>query len=457
MKQKIVILGAGESGVGAAILAASMEQYDVFVSDCGNIKKEYEEELLRHKIPYEKNKHSENIILSANKIVKSPGIPDNIPLLNKARHKGISVISEIQFAYWYASGKIIAITGTNGKTTTANLTYHLLKKAGYDVGLAGNVGNSFARMVAEEPHMYYVLEISSFQLDGITDFKSDIAVILNITPDHLDRYGSMEKYIASKFRITQNLSSKQTFIYFSDNIHIKKEIKKRNIEASMFAISLTDRMSKGSYMVDDHIIFKLNAHEPVTKIPVSDISLIGKHNLINSMAASMSALFLGAKLKDIITGLRTFQTVPHRLEVVEVISGIRFINDSKATNVDSVFYALDGIDNNIIWIAGGIDKGNDYDQLDDLVAKKVKTLICLGKDNDKLIEHFQGFIHSIYSSRSMEEAVQSATENASPGDVILLSPACASFDLFDNYEERGEAFRMAAKKIKYGFNTINEG
>lgn len=359
----------------------------------------------------------------------------------KAVKKGIPVISEIEFAYRHIdrSKKIIAITGTNGKTTTTLLTHHLCKSCGYKSALGGNIGHSFARLAVDDTYDYYVLEVSSFQLDGIDTFKPDVAILLNITPDHLDRYDyQFEKYVSSKFRIIRNMGKEEVLIYFSDNQPIAQELNRRSVEASLFAISLLQPIQKGGYLDQDHLVF--NFHEDTKKIPTSEVTLIGKHNMINTIAAVLSLMHIGAPLQRIVKGLKSFVNAPHRLEEVAEINGIRYVNDSKATNTDAVFYALEGLDQPIVWIAGGVDKGNDYSSLDKLVKKKVKALVCLGKDNKKLMRHYGKKVPAV-STANLFEAVSEATAFAEKGDIVLISPACASFDLFKSYEDRGDQFR----------------
>ncbi len=450
MKERIVILGGGESGVGAAILA-QQKGYDVFLSDGGSLAAERRRTLKSHKIDFEEGEHTEELILSASLVVKSPGIPDSAPLIQKIVAKGIAVISEIEFAYRFIDkAKVIAITGTNGKTTTSLLTYHLLKTAGYKVALGGNIGRSLAALVAEGGFHYYVVEVSSFQLDGIVNFRPDVAVLLNITPDHLDRYeNNFNKYVTSKFKIIENLTNEQAFVYCADSEPVTEEVSRRKIEASMFAMSASNNEKLSAYLKDEHLIFNYQfmQDEKHYQIPLSEISLIGKHNMVNSMAAVLSALCLEVPIEKVLKGLKNFKNAPHRLEFVKEIDGAAYINDSKATNVDSVFYALDGVKGDIIWIAGGIDKGNDYSQIEKLVKKKVKALICMGKDNEALVKYFNGKIDKIAEVDSAKRAVFQAHEWAKNGDVVLLSPACASFDLFSNYEDRGDKFKRAVSKL----------
>ncbi|MEQ8627209.1 UDP-N-acetylmuramoyl-L-alanine--D-glutamate ligase [Ekhidna sp.] len=456
MNESIVILGGGESGVGAAILARQ-KGYDVFLSDGGNLAPDRRRALKSQKIDFEEGGHSEELIMDASLVVKSPGIPDSASLVQKIVSKDIPVISEIEFAYRFIDkAKVIAITGTNGKTTTSMLTYHLLKTAGYKVALGGNVGKSLAGLVAEGGYHYYVVEVSSFQLDGIQNFRPDVAVLLNITPDHLDRYEyNFNKYVTSKFRIVENLTNEQAFIYCADSEPVTEEISRRKIEASMFAMSASNNNKLSAYLKEEHLIFnfqfKKNSAE--YKIPVSEISLIGKHNMVNSMAAVLSALCMEVPMEKILKGLKSFKNAPHRLEFVEEIDGAAYINDSKATNVDSVYYALDGVKGDIIWIAGGIDKGNDYKQIEKLVEKKVKGLICMGKDNSALTEFFGSKLDRIAEVDSVKKAIHQAHEWAGEGDVVLLSPACASFDLFGNYEDRGDKFKRAVNKLAKTLKT----
>jgi len=445
MKEKIVILGAGESGTGAALLAKA-KGYDVFVSDSGPIKDKYKADLNSEKIAFEENGHSGEKIMDARLIVKSPGIPEKAWIMQQVAQVNIPVIDEIEYAFRHTDAKIIAVTGTNGKTTTTLLTYHLLKKAGYNVGLAGNVGFSMARQVAREHFDWYVLEISSYQLDGTETFKPEIGILLNITPDHLDRYDyTMQNYVNSKFQLIENMTRQEYFIYYADDEVITKEITTRSVVPQQVPISLqaaakTDVRFNGSEMT-------FNLKEKFT-IAQSETTLKGPHNLINTMAAVTAAYLAGAGLNAIRSGLKTFVNAPHRLESVGVIKGVEFINDSKATNVDSVVYALGSYDRPLVWIAGGIDKGNDYNLIRDTVRKKVRALICLGKDNDKLKKAFGDTVPVIKETQSVKELVRMSLELARSGDVVLLSPACASFDLFRNYEDRGDQFREAVKELK---------
>lgn len=457
MDSRIVILGGGESGVGAAILA-KQKGYEVFLSDGGDIAATRRRALKSHDIDFEEQRHSEELILNADLVVKSPGIPDKAPMIQKLIAYSIPVISEIEFAYRFINkAKVIAITGTNGKTTTSLLTYHLLKTAGYKVALGGNIGHSLAALVAEGGYHYYVVEVSSFQLDGIVNFRPDIAVLLNITPDHLDRYDyNFDNYIKSKFRIVENLTQEEAFIYCADCPPVTEEMNRRKVESSMFAISASKNEKLNAYLEDDHLIFNFEYKDKGEnhRIPLSEISLIGKHNMVNSMAAVISSLCMNVPIGKILKGLKTFKNAPHRLEFVEDINGIGFINDSKATNVDSVYYALDGVKKEIVWIAGGIDKGNDYDQIEPLVKEKVKGIVCLGKDNTGLTSYFTTKVELIAEVDSTEEAVKQAYDWANEGDAVLLSPACASFDLFDNYEDRGDKFKKAVKRFKKNIKEI---
>jgi UDP-N-acetylmuramoylalanine--D-glutamate ligase len=436
--KNIVILGAGESGVGAALLAQH-KGLNVFVSDGGVLKERYRKDLSAAGIEFEEGKHTVKQILEADLIIKSPGIADKVDIVKKAREKGIEIIDEIEFASRYTKAKTIAITGTNGKTTTTLLTYHLLKEAGYNVGLAGNVGHSFARQVIKDNFDIYVLEVSSFQIDGMNTFK----------PDHLDRYDySFQKYVNSKFRIIEQMTHEECFIYFADKGPIEEELARRNVEASLFAISLVENVKNGAFLDEDHLVFNIESKKKSQKVPVNQVSLIGKHNMVNSMAAVLTTLTMEAPMEKVVKALKTFKNAPHRLEKVATIDDVLFINDSKATNVDSVYFALEGIEAPIVWIAGGLDKGNDYDRIEALVKDKVKALICLGKDNTKLTDYFTGKVATIRQTRSVNDAARWGADLSAPGDVVLLSPACASFDLFRNYEDRGEQFKDAVVQLK---------
>jgi UDP-N-acetylmuramoylalanine--D-glutamate ligase len=445
MKERIAILGGGESGTGAALLAKN-KSFEVFVSDQGVIKDKYKTELQQNDIEFEEGTHSVDKILNASLIIKSPGIPDKAEIIKKSKAAGITIIDEIEFAARYINGKIIAITGTNGKTTTTLLTYHLLKSAGFNVALAGNVGQSLARQVAHEQHDWYVIEMSSFQLDGIRTFKPAIGILLNITPDHLDRYEyTMQNYVNSKFQLIKNMGKAQHFIYYADDDVIAKEIASRKIEASMLPVSLKANSSVPVHYDGSGMAFGL---DKVFSIKQSETTLNGPHNLINTMAAVSAAYLAGVDLASINEGLKTFKNAPHRLELVATIKGVEFINDSKATNVDSVVYALGSYDKPLVWIAGGVDKGNDYNLIKEQVKQKVRTLICLGKENDKLKKAFGDVVSTIKETQSVHELVRIALQEAQKGDVVLLSPACASFDLFKNYEDRGDQFRVAVLDLK---------
>ncbi len=443
----IVILGAAESGVGAAILAKE-KGFDVFVSDNGKIKDQYKTMLVENNIEFEEEHHSEEKILEATEIIKSPGIRSDAPLVVKLLSLGTPVISDLEFAARYANAKLICITGSNGKTTTTLLTYHILKQAGLNVGLAGNVGKSFALQVAHNNYDYYVLEISNFQLDHMYDFKADIAILLNITPDHLDRYEyKFQNYINSKFRISQNMQSSDTFIYCSDDEVLIDEIGKRKIFAEKVAYTVTDDSTKQAYLKEDTIYVNLLEKDRFS-VSVGEMQLRGKHNYGNSMAAMLAARAVDIKNDKIRESLISFQNVEHRLEKVPfTVKGVEFINDSKATNVNSVWYALDSMKSNVIWIAGGTDKGNDYSELYALAKEKVKALVCLGLDNEKLKQSFGDKVPTVVETRSMKDAVLKSFELASPGDVVLLSPACASFDLFKNYEDRGIKFKEEVRNL----------
>jgi UDP-N-acetylmuramoylalanine--D-glutamate ligase len=445
MSKRIVILGAAESGVGAAILARK-QGFDVFVSDLGTIKEKYKKELTDRQFDFEEGIHSEDKILNADLVIKSPGIPDKAPLIKKLKGKNIPVISEIEFAGRYTSAKKICITGSNGKTTTTLLTYHMLKKAGYNVGLAGNVGQSLAWQVAEQQFDYYVIELSSFQLDGMVDFKAEIAVLLNITPDHLDRYEyKMQNYVDSKFRIAQNQTAEDVFIWCSDDPVLKDEMNKREITARCAAFSLGLPPAEGAGIIENNVI--INWKQNTFTMSILDIALQGNHNTYNSMAAGISGMAVNIRNETIRESLSDFKGVEHRLERFLKVHGIEFINDSKATNINSTWYALESMTQPTVWIVGGIDKGNDYGQLTELVKKKVKAIVCLGVDNSKILEAFKHIGIDMVETQSMQDAVRSAYFLAKNGDTVLLSPACASFDLFENYEDRGHQFKIAVKEL----------
>ncbi len=443
--KKIVVLGAGESGIGAAILARK-HGMETWVSDMGKIKPKYLEMLKKEAIPFEEGTHSEDIILNADEVIKSPGIPEKAPLIKKLKEKNIPVISEIEFASRYTNAKLICITGSNGKTTTTLLTYHIFKKAGLNVGLAGNVGKSFAYQVATENFDYYVIELSSFQLDDMYKFKADVSVLLNITPDHLDRYNyNLQEYVDSKFRIVQNQTSNDSFIYNMDDEITSKEVAKRNIPAKKYPFSITQVVEEGASLQNQEIV--LNVNKSQLTMPANRLSLPGKHNIYNSMAAGIAAKVMDIRKDSIRESLADFQNIEHRLEFVATIHGVEFINDSKATNVNSAWYALESMSRPVVWIVGGTDKGNDYNILKDLVKDKVHTIICLGKDNRKIISAFSTVVPFITEATTAKEAVMKASKASKQGDTVLLSPACASFDLFENYEDRGNQFKEAVRSL----------
>jgi UDP-N-acetylmuramoylalanine--D-glutamate ligase len=449
MNKRVVVLGSGESGVGSAILA-KQKGFDVFVSDKGLIKEKYKTQLLEENILYEEGIHTEEKILNAYEVIKSPGIPDKADMVQKLKAKNIPVISEIEFASRYTTAKTICITGSNGKTTATLLTYHILKKAGYKVGLGGNVGKSFALQVARENYEYYVLELSSFQLDGMYNFTADIAVMLNITPDHLDRYDyKFENYAASKFRIVQNQNSQNYFVYNTDDEAITGYMKEHKINSTLVPFSIKQTIDgDGAFLNGSQITinYKPNQTKPLI-MTIEQLALQGKHNVYNSMAASLAARIVDVR-KDIIReSLQDFQNIEHRLEFVASINGIEFINDSKATNVNSTWYALESMQKPVVWICGGQDKGNDYNELVDLVKAKVKAIICLGKDNKKIVNAFKGVVDVIVETDNASDAVAASYKIGKKGDVVLLSPACASFDLFQNYEDRGMQFKAAVRSL----------
>lgn len=444
--KKIVILGGGESGVGAALLAKA-KGFEVFLSDKGSLQEDYRQTLILNQIPYEEQQHTESKILDADEVIKSPGIPDKAPLVQALIAQNTPIISEIEFAARYTDARKIVITGSNGKTTTTLLTYHLLKNAGINVGLAGNIGESFAKQVLEHQFDWYVLEISSFQLDNMYEFKADVAILLNITPDHLDRYNyQFQNYVDSKFRVLQNMTSADDFIYYAESEAIEAELKHKTIDANQLPISLKKNLTKGAFFKDNrlHILNGSSNFE----INVDELSIKGPHNAINAMAAVLVAQRVGLDNEQIREGLVSFKSVVHRLEPVRELNEIKFINDSKATNVDSVFYALNSFENPIVLILGGIDKGNDYTPIESLVRNKVKALICLGKDNSKLLSFFTPIVPILVETQDIKDAVQKGYELAQKGDVVLLSPACASFDLFKNYEDRGQQFKAAVLELK---------
>ena len=442
---RIVILGGGESGSGAAVLAKK-QGFDVFVSDLSEIKEQYKSLLNEHNIPWEEKLHSEEKILNADEVIKSPGIPDKAPLVKKLRALGTSVISEIEFAGRYTSAKMICITGSNGKTTTTMLTYHILKQAGLNVGLAGNVGRSLALQVALDSYEYFVVELSSFQLDGMASFKADIAILLNITPDHLDRYDyNFQNYVDSKFKITQNQTENDAFIFWENDPVIKAELEKRNIQSALYPFANKRNEKTKAFIEKDEIIIKtLNS---IFSMPTSALALEGLHNTYNTMAAGLTASIMDIKNETIRKSLEDFMGVEHRLEYVATVRSVRFINDSKATNVNSCWYALESMKTPVVLILGGTDKGNDYTEIEQLVMEKAKALIFLGLDNSTLHNFFDGKIAKIYDVQSMEDAVATSYKIASEGDVVLLSPCCASFDLFKNYEDRGQQFKNVVRRL----------
>ncbi len=442
---KIVVLGAAESGVGTAILAQHLG-LDVFVSDKGRIADKYRVELRERGIAYEEGGHTEKNILEASEVVKSPGIPDNAGIIKTVAAAGIPVISEIEFAGRHTDAKTICITGTNGKTTTTLLTYHLLTKAGYNTGLGGNVGKSFARQVAEAKRDYYVLELSSFQLDGCFNFKADIGILTNITPDHLDRYEyQLENYVRSKFRIIQNQGPQDAFIYCADDALTMQHLAGIETEVSCYPFSIKSKENMSAWLENDQLC--ILTHNQYFTMSIHDLALQGKHNLYNSMAAGIAGRILDIRKDVVRESFSDFENVEHRLEAVSTVHGIDFINDSKATNVNSTWYALESMKQPTIWIAGGVDKGNDYSQLMDLVQSRVKAIVCLGADNEKIIHAFREVVPVIVETSSAEEAVQAAYRLGKKGDAVLLSPACASFDLFENYEDRGRKFKAAVRNL----------
>ncbi len=443
----IVILGAGESGVGTAILALK-QGYRVFVSDFGKIAPKYKEVLIDRQIEWEEGQHTMDKILAADEVMKSPGIPDKAPVIKELKKKGIPVISEIEFASRYTNAYMVCITGSNGKTTTTLLTYEILKQGGLNVGLGGNVGKSFAWQVAEENYDYYVLELSSFQLDNMYRFKADIAVIMNITPDHLDRYDyKFENYIDSKFRVIQNMDNKGYFLYCADDPATMEKLKTIKTEANLLPFSIEKQLTEGAWLINNNETFIIHQNNREFTMNLSDLSLQGKHNTYNSMVAAVTANVLNIKKETIRECLTSFKGVEHRLEYVLRVHQIEFINDSKATNINSTWYALESMKKPTIWIVGGIDKGNDYTTLLPLVKEKVKAIICLGVDNTSIHKVFDGQVKTIVDTQSMEEAVKSAYYLGTNGDVVLLSPACASFDLFENYEDRGRQFKAAVRNL----------
>ena len=445
MNQRLVILGGGESGVGTAILGKK-KGFEVFVSDFGKIKDKYKQVLINNVIEWEEEGHSDEKILSADVVMKSPGIPDKAPIIKKLHEKGVKVISEIEFAAKYTKATIVGITGSNGKTTTASLTYELLKNGGLNVALGGNIGKSFAEQVSEEKYENFVLELSSFQLDGIETFAPHIAVLTNLSPDHLDRYDyKYENYIASKFRITMNQTSQDYFIYDADDLEIIKWLSQNPIKSQPLPFSTKKELNQGAFKRNNEIIIKINNKE--FNMPIATIGIQGEHNVKNAMAASTVATLLRIRKQTIRESLEGFQGVEHRLEKVLKINNVMYINDSKATNVNATFYALDSMENPTVWILGGVDKGNDYSELLPLVNEKVKAIICLGVDNQKIINAFGNIVDTIIETDSMTMAVQVAYKLAERNNTVLLSPACASFDLFENYEDRGRQFKEAVRNL----------
>ncbi len=443
--KKIVVLGAAESGVGTAILAQK-QGCDVFVSDFGVISAKYKKELTDRNIRFEEGQHTQEVIFSANEVVKSPGIPDKAPIIVGLKERRIPVISEIEFAARFTNAKMICITGTNGKTTTTLLTHHILQKAGLNVGLGGNVGKSFARQVAEENYDYYVLELSSFQLDGCYEFKADVAILTNITPDHLDRYEyNLQNYVDSKFRITQNQGPADAFIYCADDEITMQEILKREFKMQCLPFSIKQQEGMSAYVENNNLI--IQTHNQTLTMSIQELALQGKHNLYNSMASGIASRILEIRKEVVRESFSDFENIEHRLEFVNSVHGIDFINDSKATNVNSTWYALESLQSPIIWIAGGVDKGNDYSMLTELVQNRVKALVCLGTDNKKLIKAFKEIVPVIVEASSADEAVQTAYRLGKKGDTVLLSPCCASFDLFENYEDRGRQFKAAVRSL----------
>ena len=442
--KKIVVLGAGESGAGAAVLAKK-EGFDVFVSDMSGIKDKYKALLDDHGIKWEEGRHTEALILDADEIIKSPGIPDNVPIIQKVKAKGIHIISEIEFAGRYTQSKMICITGSNGKTTTTSLIYHIFKSAGYDAGLAGNIGRSLALQVAEDPHAYYIIELSSFQLDNMYDFRANIAILLNITPDHLDRYDNcMQNYVDSKMRIIQNQTEEDSFIYWNDDPIIKRELEKYDIKAIQYPFS--ELKEKGSIGYIEEGTYHIETPTPFN-MEQEELSLTGKHNIYNSLAAGIASNIAGIRKECIRKSLSDFPGVEHRLERVTTVRGVLYVNDSKATNVDACWYALESMTSPTVLIIGGKDKGNDYNEIKSLVQQKCRALVYLGADNSKLHAFFDGLGLPVRDTHSMNDCVAACYELAQPGDTVLLSPCCASFDLFKNMEDRGEQFKTLVRNL----------
>lgn len=443
--KRLVVLGAGESGAGAAVLAKK-QGLDVFVSDFGEIKNQYKQLLDNYEIPWEEKQHTEKLILNADEVVKSPGIPEKASIVKALLEKGTPVISEIEFAGRYTHAKMICITGSNGKTTTTMLTYHILQSAGLNVGLAGNVGDSLALQVAEKDFDYFVVELSSFQLDGMKEFKADIAVLLNITPDHLDRYNyEFQNYIDSKFRIIQNQTEKDAFIFWNDDPVIQNELKKRNIQSTLYPFSLERKEKSKAFIENNQLI--ISTLNNIFTMSQTELSLQGIHNTYNSMAAGLAASIVDVRKENIRQSLQDFHGVEHRLEYVATVRNVKYINDSKATNVNSTWYALQSMRTPVVLILGGTDKGNNYSEIEEMVKEKVSALILLGADNSKLHQFFDGKVEKIIDVQSMEACVKEAYKLAEPGETVLLSPSCASFDLFKNYEDRGKQFKEYVRKL----------
>jgi len=446
VNNKLIILGASESGVGAAVLG-KVQGYDVFVSDAGKVQEKYADEMKRFDIAYEEGGHSTAKILEADLIVKSPGIPEKAELMKTIRANGLPVISEIEFGYRYkGDARIVAITGTNGKTTTTALTHHLFITGGVEAALVGNIGNSFARQVALDPKPYYIIEISSFQLDDITSFRADVAVLLNLTEDHLDRYAyKMENYVASKFRIIENATAADAFVYNTDDPIITDYLQKNTTITNLLPISMKQEVRQGAYIKDEEMLMKIKEEE--FKMSIHDFALKGKHNNYNTMAAGVAASVLDIRSDKIREAVQTFSSLPHRMQTVATVKGVEYINDSKSTNLNSLWFALESMTRPVVLIMGGVDKGNDYSVIEDLVHEHVKAIICLGVDNDKIHHALEQKVGAMYDAKSAEEAVKIAYNISAKGDVVMLSPACASFDLFKNYEDRGNQFIAAVRNL----------
>lgn len=443
---KLVILGGGESGVGTALLGKK-QGYDVFLSDAGNIKEHYKNILNEAGINWEEQKHSVDVILEADLVMKSPGIPDKVQIIKNIKEKNIPIISEIEFAFKFANNFSIGITGSNGKTTTTLLTHHVLKQAGLNIGIAGNIGDSYAQQIAQNPDINYVLELSSFQLDGIIDYKPHIAIITNLSPDHLDRYNyEYQNYIDAKFRITMNQTEEDYLIYDADDIEIQKWLNNNKTKAQLIPFSLTKIVeTEGAYLKDNNIIAMIKQEN--VNIPTNEIAIEGKHNVKNAMAATLVAQMMRVRKQTIRESLSNFEGVPHRLEKVNRINKVLYINDSKATNVNATYFALESVNAPTVWIVGGVDKGNDYDELMPFVNEKVKAIICLGIDNEKIKHAFSSVVDVMIECTTMNDAVSMASKMAEEGDTVLLSPACASFDLFSSYEDRGDQFKKEVNKL----------